>query len=77
MIYKSYYNYINIFKEQNDPNADKWFSKQHEQFTFKLQEILRRFSQDVPQSENLKQAVAALQDPFTRSVALLQKASAE
>ena len=29
MIYKSYYNYINLFKKQNDPNADQWFQKQH------------------------------------------------
>ena len=71
MIYKSYVNYVNIFLKKKDPHADKWMRLQHEQFNYKLQEIVRRLSRDVDSSQNLIKAVSLLKLPLGESAALL------
>ena len=71
MIYKSYDNYINIFKKKKDPHADDWMVLQHKQFNYKLDEIVRRFNRDLDSSKNLINAVSQLKTPIAASVTLI------
>jgi citrate synthase len=71
MIYKSYYNYLNIFKKKDDPHADDWIILQHKQFNYKLMEILRRFKRDVDSTQNLITGVAALETSMQDSTTML------
>lgn len=72
MIYKSYDDYINIFKMNKDPQADDWMATQHQQFNYKLTEILRRLKPNVQSTQSLSQAIAQLKTPIAQSAIALQ-----